>query len=82
MCPYKKSLFTYLMILVSIKVHILRKSGNLFNDPHINVPILNMSGYLFNNPHINVPILKNSGNLFNDPRIKTSTYKKKVWKLI
>ena len=41
------------MILVSIKVPILKKSGNLFNDPHINVPIRKKSGNLFNDPPIN-----------------------------
>ena len=39
MCPCEKNLETYLMILVSIKVAMLKKSGNFFNDPPINVPI-------------------------------------------
>ena len=66
------------MFLVSIKVPMLKKSGNLFNDPHINVPILKKSGNLFNDPRIHKrahTII--SGNLFNNPRAHT----KKVWKL-
>ena len=60
------------MVLVSINVPIqktgkfndtginksahTKKSGNLFNDPRINVPILKNSGNLFYDPHINVLI--------------------------
>ena len=47
MCPYEKSLEIYLMILVLIKLPMLKngklpmlkKSGNVFNNPRINVLI-------------------------------------------
>ena len=39
MCPYEKCLETYLMIPISIKMRIRKKSENLFNDPGTNVPI-------------------------------------------
>ena len=54
--PIQKSLETYVMILISIKVPILKKSGNLFNNPGINVPIRKKSGNLFNAHHIIMPI--------------------------
>ena len=53
--PILKSLETYLINLVSKSAH-TKKSGNLFNDPHINVPILKKSANFFNDPGINVPI--------------------------
>ena len=56
-------------------------SGNLFNDPHINVPILKKSGNLFNDPGTNVPI-KKSLKTFNDTRMNKSAHIKNVWKLI
>ncbi len=58
---------------------ILKKSGNLFNDPSIN-KIDQENLETFYDPRIKVPILKKSGNLFNDPRICAHT--KKVWKII
>ncbi len=68
------------MILLSIRQYvsmcpILKKCGNLFNDPRIKVPIRKKSAKLFN-PRINVPILKKTGNLFNDSRINVPILKK------
>ena len=51
-CPYKKSLETYLMILVSIKVPI-EKNLETFNDPRINETIQKEFGNLFNELRIN-----------------------------
>ena len=42
---------TYLMI--SYQCAHTKKSGNLFNDPRINVPIRKKSRNLFNDPRIN-----------------------------
>ena len=65
---YKKSLETYLMILVSINVPI-QNSGNIVsmcpNDKSLET---------FNDPRIHVPIRKKSGNLFNDKRINKSAH--------
>ena len=63
--PIQKSLETYLMILISMSI--LKKSGNLFNVPGINVPIRKKSGNLFNDPCINKLMM--SGKLFNDHHI-------------
>ena len=48
----KSRLETYLMILISIKVPIQRKSGKLFHDHRINEPIRIKSGNLFNDTRI------------------------------
>ena len=75
------------MILVSIRQYvskcpILKKSGNLLNDPRIKVPMKKPPGNLFNDSRINVPILKKSGNLFSDPRINKRAHIKYIRKLI
>ena len=52
MRPYKNSLETYLMILISIKSAHTKISGNLLNNPRLNVPIRKKYGNLFNDPRI------------------------------
>ena len=76
MCPYEKSLETYLISInvpsqKSLEIYLMifvsicpykKKSGNLFYYSGINVSMRKNSVNLFNNPRITVPILKKSGN--------------------
>ena len=64
------------MILVSIKVPIQKKSGNLFYDPRINDPIKkSLETNLMLLVSIKVPLQK-SLETSNDPRINVTILKK------